>query len=575
MSHEEQKRSEPQAVQASQTVRPAERGVAPGKQTRTMGLQVRPSGASAPVQRKPAADTADRGTGMTAQWLDTAMRPDLFPPPVQRKAAPGGTPVVQRLAEEPAAQAGAEPAEVHIPTREEVHANPQAYGIPPGGNPDDWFNEYVAHTLAYMGPEQLDINALDPTADDYQAQVAAIERHRATMSGWGYNPDSLTFLSDSSSGDNETGLQAVRIDPMDPDSGIGSVVGFRGTEPFAGHQGTLTNPLGALDDVAADLGRDIGGNQYRENQDRINALIAGGTGPVTLTGHSLGGALAQHAAAGSTSGNVANVVGFQAPGIDASSAQAFDQANADGHIGVRFHEHSNDVVHRAGQQKLGGTHNTWTDTNDPGIGGAHGSNFMYNGIGGDGQQVTNVGAGSSAEVTAHDPIVNRLGWEGGRGLIGGVGNVAASPFQGAFALGQGLGAAGVNAGQGLLDSGSSLVGGIAEGGSTMGQGLSQGASEMWDGEILSGLGTMAGGVGRGLGAMAGGVWEGATGVARTGAGVVGDVAGAVWDGVSTAGSHLVDGVGTTARAVGNLATWGFDAVTGLFTSDEEEQAGSQ
>ena len=574
MSHEEQKRSEPHTVQASQAIRSAEPGVAPGKQARTASLPGRSSGAPAPIQRK-ARQATGQAAGTTAQWLDTAMRPDLYPPPVQRKAAAGSAPVVQRQTEAPASQGGADPTAVHIPTREEVHANPQAYGIPPGGDPNDWFNEYVAHTLAYMGPEQLDVNALDPTADDYQAKVAAIERHRATMRGWGYDPDSLTFVSDSSSGDNETGFQAVRVDPLDPDSGVGSVVGFRGTEPLAGHQGTLTNPLGAFDDVAADMGRDIGGNQYGANQERINELIAGGTGPVTLTGHSLGGALAQHAAAGSTSDNVANVVGFQAPGIDSASAQAFDRANEDGHIGVRFHEHSNDVVHRAGQQKLGGTHNTWTDTNDPGIGGAHGSNFMYSGVGSDGQQVTNVGAGSSATTTAHDPIVNRRGWEGGRGLVGGVSNVAASPFQGAFALGQGLGTAGRNAGQGLLDSGSGLVGGIASGGSTMGQGLSQGASEMWNGEILRGMGTMGSGMGRGVGAMAGGVWEGTTGVVRTGAGAVGDVAGAVWDGVSTAGSHLADGVGTTARAVGNLATWGFDAVTGLFTSDEEEQAESQ
>lgn len=550
-----------------------------------MGLGPQIASPRAPVQQKqdPAAAAARaEQAALTAQWMNTAIRPDINPPPVQRKPAPAGaaragataTPVVQRLAES-SPQGGEDLASLHIPTREEVHANPQAYGIPEGGNPDDWFNEYVAHTLAYMNPEQLDRDALDPNAEDHQARLAAIERHRATMRGWGYDPDSLTFLSDSRSGDNETGLQAVRIDPLDPESGQGSIVGFRGTEPFAGHQATLTNPTGALDDVAADLGRDIGGNQYRENQERIHALIAGGTGPITLTGHSLGGALAQHAAAGSTDLDVANVVGFQAPGIDGRSARAFDQANADGHVSVRFHEHENDVVHRAGQQKLGGTHYTWHDTNDPWFGPAHTSNFMYNGINGDGQQVTNVGAGSSATATAHDPITNRLGWEGGRGLIGGASNMAASPFQGAFALGQGLGNAATNAGQGLWDSGSSLVGGIADGGSTMGSGLSQGASQVWNGEVLRGLGTMASGMGRGVAGMAGGVWDGATGVVGTGAGLVGDVAGAAWDGVSTAGSQLVEGAGTTARAIGNLATWGFEGITGLFSSDDESETESR
>lgn len=559
--------------QASPAVQAAP-AVAPGKRPRVQAQPARaPASAAAvaPVQRKAEGSAANgAGAAMTDRWLDTALRPDLHPPPVQGSAGP----VVQRK-ESADGQAGAQAggqaggqAPAAIPTREQVHANPEAYGIPPGGNPDDWFNEYVAHTLAYMQPEELDVNALDPTAADYPQRVAAIERHRETMRGWGYNPDSLTFLNDSRPGDNQTGLQAVRIDPTDPESGVGSVVGFRGTEPFAGHQFSAGNPLGAFDDVAADLGRDIGGEQYRQNQERINALIAGGTGPITLTGHSLGGALAQHAAAGTSEAGVANVVGFQAPGIDRSSAQAFDQANADGHIDVRFHEHDNDVVHRAGQQKLGGTHYTWHDTNDPGIGGAHGSNFMYNGIGGNGQQVTNVGAGSSATETAHDPITNRLGWEGGRELIGGVGNIAASPFQGAFALGQGLTGAAVNAGEGIWDSGSSLVGGIAQGGSTAGQGLSQGAQQVWNGEVLDGLGTMASGTGRGVAEMAGGVWDGATGLVRTGAGLVGDVAGAAWSGVSTVGGHLVDGAGTLARGVGDLATWGWDSVTGLFSDDD-------
>lgn len=451
----------------------------------------------------------------------------------------------------------------HIPTRAEVFADPQAYGVPVGGNPADWFNEYVAHTLAYMNPEQLDPNALDPNDPEYQSKLSAIERHRQTMQEWGYNPDSLTFVNDSKNGDTQTGFQAVRLDPSDPKGDVGSIVGFRGTEPFAKHQSTLSNPTGAFDDIAADLAHNIGGTQYAANADRINALIAGGTGDVTLTGHSLGGSLAQHAAAGATSGNVTDVVGFQAPGIDSASAQAFDQAN-NGKTSVRFHEHSNDVVHRAGEQKLGGTHNTYTDTNDPGIGGAHGANFMYNGIGGDGNRVSNLGTGSTVSTTTADPITNRLGWEGGRQALGGVVNTVASPFQGAFALGQGLGNAGVNAGQGLWDSGGSLVGGIADGGSAFAGGVSKGASEIGNGDILTGLGTMAKGTGQGIADVAGGVWNGATGLAKTGVNLVGDVGGAVVDGLGTMGSNLIDGASTAVDGVGNLAKWGWNSVAGLF-----------
>ncbi|HWN71330.1 MAG TPA: hypothetical protein VNM90_27015 [Haliangium sp.] len=530
--------------------------VAPGKTTLTSGL----SSGRAAVQRKAASGGASAGAPARSAWdqtmdpwMDAAHRGGAA---IQMKEEPGAQPAAQ----------GGQPGQAQVPgrvvTREEVHANPQAYGIPAGGNPDDWFNEYIAHTVAYMQPEQFDPNALDPAAPDYQQRLATIERHRAQMEAWGYNPDSLTFLNDSRSGDTETGLQAVRLDPRDPDGGLGSIVGFRGTEPVATHQSSLTNPTGLLDDVATDLGRDIGSTQYGPNQERIRALIAGGTGPMTLTGHSLGGALAQHAAADSTDLGIANVVGFQAPGIDRSSAQAFDAANADGHMSVRFHEHNNDVVHRAGEQKLGGTHFSYTDTNDPSFVSAHTGYFMYDGVNGQGQQVSTVGPGSTAAVSNTDPITNRLGWEGGRRLLGGAANIAASPFQGAFALGQGLGQAGVNAGRGLWDSGSSLVGGVADGAVSLGTGIADGTSQILDGNVLSGLGTMAGGAGRAIGDVAGGVWDGATGLVGTAGRAVGDTAGAVWNGVSTAGSQLVDGVGTVAHGVGNLAEWGWNNTLG-------------
>jgi hypothetical protein len=544
--------SSPNQIIADTLNSPIQRQVAPGKVAKTNHTPI------APVQRKPV-------NGSGPEVIQRRPADNWAANPLTDAALRGSPVQMKGDAPQPAAQPAA-PTDQRMPTREEVYANPQQYGVPEGGNPEDWFNEYVAHTLAYMNPEQLDLNALDPNDPEYAQKRATIMRHRETMEGWGYNPDSLTFLSDSQRGDNETGLQAVRIDPTDPKGEHGSIVGFRGTEPFAGNQSTLTNPLGALDDAATDFGRDIGSTQFDPNQERIRELIQGGTGPITLTGHSLGGALAQHAAANNTDllGEGSNVVGFQAPGIDSASANQFEAANADDHIGVRFHEHENDIVHRAGQQKLGGTHNTYHDTNDPGVVGAHTGYFMYDGVNGGGDQVAHVGEGSTSQATEHDPVTNRLGWEGGRKLVGGLGNIAASPFQGAFALGSGLVNAGANAGTGLYNSGADLVGGVAQGGSTVGTGLSQGASEVWNGDILSGLGTMAGGTGRGLGQMAGGVWEGTKGVVGTAAGLVGDTAGAVANGVGTLGSQLADGVGTGARAVGDLAKWGWNSVTGLF-----------
>ena len=521
---------------------------AQGKRTQTSKIAPR-SGAPVQLEAAPAASSASSGSASSwtsDNWTDAALR---------------GAPVQMKESNNPQPQG---PAGGEIPTREQVHANPEAYGIPPGASPDDWFNEYIAHTVAYMQPEELDPNALDPSDPEYQSKLATIQRHHDTMRAWGYDPGSLTFINDSELGDRETGLQAMRIDPLDPSSGLGSIVGMRGTEPFAAHQSTLTNPTGALDDIATDLGRDVGSTQYNANQDRIRALMAGGVGPMTVTGHSLGGALAQHAAAGNSDLNIANVVGFQAPGIGSAAADRFDQANADGHMAVRFHEHSNDVVHRAGEQKLGGTHFNWQDTNDPGVGGAHGSNFMYNGIGSDGNQVSNVGAGSSPEVSNTDQITNRLGWEGGRRVLGGTLNVAASPFQGAFALGQGLGNAAVNAGSGLAQSGSDLVTGVGRGGQTLGSGVASGASQIADGEVLSGLGTMASGTARGLGQMAGGVWDGTTGVLKTGAGLVGDTAKAVGSGVATVATEAWDGLGTVGSGLLDLGEWGVNGIASWF-----------
>ena len=61
-----------------------EPALAPGKRTRTMGLASGAGQAPAPVQQKPAAsaDPARHERAQrTQQWLDTATRPDLHPPP--------------------------------------------------------------------------------------------------------------------------------------------------------------------------------------------------------------------------------------------------------------------------------------------------------------------------------------------------------------------------------------------------------------------------------------------------------------------------------------------------------------
>ena len=101
MRFQDRKKLEPRSVPDSEVELPSRRSVSPGKQTQTASLPPRPARAPAPVQQKPApAGQARRA----ASWIDTAMRPDLYPPPVQREDDAG----------QPAQDRGAQPAgEVH------------------------------------------------------------------------------------------------------------------------------------------------------------------------------------------------------------------------------------------------------------------------------------------------------------------------------------------------------------------------------------------------------------------------------------------------------------------------------
>lgn len=97
MSLKDSKRSPRSSEQASQGPGASPKpGVAPGRRTRTQGLPPGPAGRGAPVQRKPdpladpLADPAHQEqAALTDRWIDTAVRPDLHPPPVQRKGTGG------------------------------------------------------------------------------------------------------------------------------------------------------------------------------------------------------------------------------------------------------------------------------------------------------------------------------------------------------------------------------------------------------------------------------------------------------------------------------------------------------
>ena len=93
MSYGDRKRAQLQHEQVSQPAELASRTtIAPGKRTRTQSLPPRLASASPPVQQKPgpAVEEAREGQAtLTQQWLNTAIRPDIHPPPVQMRG--GGT----------------------------------------------------------------------------------------------------------------------------------------------------------------------------------------------------------------------------------------------------------------------------------------------------------------------------------------------------------------------------------------------------------------------------------------------------------------------------------------------------
>ena len=170
----------------------------------------------------------------------------------------------------------------------------------------------------------------------YQDNIGTTEGQ--LLQSWGYEPNWASKINDAA-----TGLFVGLIVPQTGRSDLNAIVVFRGTEPTNG-----------IDDIVADINPvSVGNNQFRANQRFIGQLIAEGGGKVNVTGHSLGGALAQLCAAAFT-GSVNEVYTYQSPGIDSSSAEAFDET--EDHPTVRHHMAGGDLVDNAGDKHLEGTH---------------------------------------------------------------------------------------------------------------------------------------------------------------------------------------------------------------------------
>lgn len=161
-------------------------------------------------------------------------------------------------------------------------------------------------------------------------------------------------------GDNQSGLWGLqlRVFTPDPVKGKGKpvVIAFRGTE------GITFDPKtpGGVDTMIGDFApAQPGVNQFEANRDwiavAVKAATAGGR-KVTFVGHSLGGALAQEAAA-AFPGVTEDVVTFQAANIPRAAVQGVEKYNKthkDDPIEARHYRVDGDIVPTAGDAALPG-----------------------------------------------------------------------------------------------------------------------------------------------------------------------------------------------------------------------------
>ena len=183
------------------------------------------------------------------------------------------------------------------------------------------------------------------TVDDVRFEIIAHNMgYQDTLAGvrgellqsWGYQPEWASKINDA-----QTGLFVGLLMPDDQHPDLLPILVFRGTEGVSD-----------LGDLASDVNLvAVGHNQFEPNRNIINQMIAEAGGRVNVTGHSLGGALAQHCAAAFT-GAVEQVYTYQSPAIEASQAQQV--ANSDQPPEVRHHLAKNDLVDNAGDAHLGG-----------------------------------------------------------------------------------------------------------------------------------------------------------------------------------------------------------------------------
>jgi hypothetical protein len=105
----------------------------------------------------------------------------------------------------------------------------------------------------------------------------------------------------------------------------------------------------ALTDMQALTKSGVGASQYWENSKKLKEWAVGHAGNITVTGHSLGGALGQRFIADNP-GAVKNAVLFNAPGIDQYHAEKTAGTNLPS---ITYYRNKNDVVDHTGHHLRG------------------------------------------------------------------------------------------------------------------------------------------------------------------------------------------------------------------------------
>ena len=285
----------------------------------------------------------------------------------------------------------------------------------------------------------------------------------------------------------------------------------------------------------------VGFTAFKLKQEQIQGLISQAGRKVVVTGHSLGGALAQHAASAFT-GNISKVVTFQAPGISQEQVRQFNNnvndMEEDERPEVVHHLATGDIVDLAGGKHIGGS-GLYT-------GKGNAEFFLHNLESGGPNNHTKFLLQDEAfkeqqqQVGIDDEAREQVGLKDSQiGANQKVGQYNDNPFAGnqfIFERGRELAAPGA----------ALLLGGkeVAQGGMGLAkEGLGnwrQGGA--WN--RTKGVGKMIGG---GVGAVAGGIGAVAGGVGAVAGGVAGAVGGAIAVGAHETGKGAIEGLSTGAK----------------------------